>query len=104
MGPINKDPTAWLPEMRDALRAIARALDGRPATPDLIEALSTEYKNAVPEHEVRMEWYPKGYMFLEERRQPAWPAEYGLLINGPRLISGWLIAVGDLETVLAQAC
>jgi len=102
MGPLSKDSASWLPETQSALRAIADALKGRVPSPELLDSLRPEYENAVPDHKVSLEWYPKGYMFPEGRDQPAWTAEYGLLIGGKSLIAGWLIAAQDFEKVLAS--
>lgn len=103
MGRIGKDAESWLPELRVALSAIALALNGRNATPELLDQLKTEYETAIPEHRVVVEWYPHGYMFLEGRGQPPWPAEYGLLISGKRLASAWLICADEFQAVLALA-
>ena len=95
MGRIGADPKDWLPEMRQIVSAIAKALNGREPSLALIVATRQEYADCIPGHLVHIEWFPTGYS-----DDPLERPEYVIRLSGDRLKANWLILEADFYRVL----
>lgn len=84
------------PEGHLAMQAIGAAVKGRTPTPELLASLVSEYRNAIPDHEVRIIYRPK-----ESHRHRA---IYEVEIVGKRLNCGWGLTTGQLRDALNSVC
>ena len=84
------------PEWRLAMIAIGTAVKGRTPTRELLSSLASEYRNAIPDHEVRVTYCPKA----SSRRR----AIYHVEIIGTRLNCGWGYSTGRLRDALNSVC
>lgn len=90
------DPTTWPAELRVAMVALARTLQGRQPTADLFRALSAEYAKAIDQHEIRITYRPKGTFDAKK-------AFYSIAIDGPRLSAQWNFTTRQLCEMLNAA-
>ena len=96
-------PHIWLPELAQALAAVARAVKEQRPTPELLADLAPTFADAVRDHRVTFEWLANGYMYWPDLGDKPGPPEYAVYISGDRLKMAWRIPADDLPRVLAAA-
>ena len=102
MAPVPRQRQDWLPELVLALTSIANALADQEPTPERLAALGSRFANAVPGHQVQLQWLEHGYLYEPDIDEPEEP-EYVVAISGDRLNAGWLIPAADLPDLLSLA-
>ena len=91
---LESDPDHWLPELRDILSAIKRALGERKPSIALVMALKSEYEYCIVDHEVGIEYFPSGYTY-----DPECLPEYAVSLKGKRILASWLLLVVSRRVV-----
>jgi hypothetical protein len=87
---LGPDPEHWLPELRDVLFAIGRAVGKRNPSMVLIMALKPEYEHCVADHKASIEYFPEGYTDDTEHLP-----EYVVSLKGKRVLASWLLLERD---------
>ncbi len=55
------DRHLWLPELAQALSALAIALGNKDPTPETMTAIGSQLANAIPDHKLEIHWLEHGY-------------------------------------------